>query len=576
MIYSSPMHYKIFRALHAFFSIPVVLGLIFSPNTLHADTMGSRAMAVTADSHATRAAYEVLQKGGNAVDAAIAAQWVLNVVEPQSSGIGGGGFFLYYDAAAKRIYAFDGREKAPEESHPEMFLEENGRPCQYKPDCITGGRPVGVPGVLKLLQHVYDRFGSKKFSFGELFDPGIKLAEDGFPISPRLAHFIKTEKDRLNHFESSKKVFLDSFGRPLLSGTLLVQPDLAATFRTIQKQGTTAFYEGEIAEDIVDAVRKSPLHRGNMKKTDLMYYEVKVREPVQGTYRGYDFFSMSPPSSGGTTLIEALNILEIYPMTSKARTADGVHLFSEAQKLAFQDRNESIGDPDFVKVPVMKLISKKYAAERAELIKMDSVIRDDETPSKTPPMDAPNTTHISIVDEQGNMAAFTSTIEDIFGSALMVPGRGFFLNNELTDFDLEPKNARGKLKANAPEGEKRPRSSMTPTFIFKQGKPVLVLGSPGGSKIIGIILNLVVNVLDFGMSIEAAMAAPRVINRAGSIEMEPNAYDMFELRRELERRGHSVVRTEAFGNAQAIYINPDSGVMTGVSDLRGEGEAAGY
>ena len=565
------MHSKIFRAL---FLMPVIFGLIFSPSILRADTMGTRAMVVTADPHATRAAYETLQKGGNAVDAAIAAQWVLNVVEPQSSGIGGGGFFLYYDDSAKRIYAFDGREKAPEESYPEMFLDASGKPCEYKPDCITGGRPVGVPGVLKLLQHVYDRFGSKKMSFGELFDPGIKIAEDGFPVSRRLAHFIKTEKDRLKHFEASKKVFLDSFGRPLVTGSLLVQPDLAATFRLIQKQGITAFYEGEIAEDIVDAVRKAPLHRGNMKKTDLMYYEVKEREPVQGTYRGYDFFSMSPPSSGGTTLIEALNILEIYPMTSKARTVDGVHLFSEAQKLAFQDRNESIGDPDFVKVPVEKLTSKNYAAERALRIRMDEAVGS-ETP-KSAPQDAPNTTQISIVDEQGNMVSFTSTVEDIFGSAMMVPGRGFFLNNELTDFDLVPKNELGKLKTNAPEGEKRPRSSMTPTFVFKKGKPVLVLGSPGGSRIIGIVLNLVVNILDFGLALEPAMAAPRIINRGGSVEMEPVAYDNFELRRKLEKRGHSVVRAEPFGNAQAIYINPESGVMTGASDPRGEGEAAGY
>lgn len=559
-----------------FFITPVIFSLLFPIDHLHADTMGTRAMVATADPHATRAAYEVLQKGGNAVDAAIAAQWVLNVVEPQSSGIGGGGFFLYYDAATKRIYAFDGREKAPEESHPEMFLDDAGKPCIFRPDCITGGRPVGVPGVLKLLQHVHERFGSKKISFAELFDRGVELAENGFPVSKRLAHFIETQKDRLQLFEASRKTFLDSFQRPLVAGTILQQPDLAATFRMIQKKGVTAFYEGEIAEAIVDAVRKSPVHPGNMKKTDMVYYDVKEREPVQGTYRGYDIFSMAPPSSGGTTLIEALNILEIYPMTSKARTADGVHLFAEAQKLAFQDRNDALGDPDFVKVPVDKLISKKFASERAQEIQMDKAAADTPLPARLP-TDASNTTHISIVDEQGNMVSFTSTIEDIFGSALMVPGWGFFLNNELTDFDIEPKKADGKLKANAPEGEKRPRSSMTPTFVFKQGKPVLVAGSPGGSKIIGIVLNVLINVLDFGMSLEPAMAAPRVIHRAaGSLEMEPIAYDTFELRRELERRGHSVLKVEPFGNAQVIYINPDSGVMTGASDPRGEGEAAGY
>lgn len=572
MIYSTPMHARIFKTI---ISLPIIFICAFPVSVIRADNMGTRAMVVTADPHATRIAYQILQSGGNAVDAAIAAQWVLNVVEPQSSGIGGGGFFLYYDASAKRIYAFDGREKAPEESYPEMFLEENGQPCVFRPSCITGGRPVGVPGVLKLLQHVYDRFSSKKYSFADLFDPGISLAEKGFPVSGRLAGFIEKEKDRLKLFEDSKKTFLDSFQRPLIAGTILKQPDLAATFRMIQKKGIMAFYEGEIADAIVDAVRHAPVKPGNMKKTDLMYYEVKSREPVRGTYRGYDLFSMSPPSSGGTTLVEALNILEIYPMNSEARTADGVHLFSEAQKLAFQDRNESLGDPDFVKVPVLQLTSKKFAADRAQQIKMDRAIDASSLPVKLP-TDSSNTTHISIVDEQGNMVAFTSTIEDIFGSAMMVPGWGFFLNNELTDFELEPKKADGKLKANAPEGEKRPRSSMTPTFIFKQGKPVMVVGSPGGSKIIGIVLNIIVNVLDFGMSLESAMRAPRVINRAGSIEMEPDAYNLYELRRELEKRGHSVVKVDPFGNAQAIYISPESGVMTGASDPRGIGEAAGY
>lgn len=530
-------------------------------------------MVAAADPHAVRAAYQVLEKGGNAADAAIAAQWVLNVVEPQSSGLGGGGFFLYYEASSKRIFTFDGREKAPAEAYPEMFLNKDGKPCVFK-DCATGGRPVGVPGTLKLLYQVYGRFSQKKLSFGELFEPAIQIADEGFPVSKRLAHFIDKEKGRLKQFEASRSIFLKN-GRPLEPGYILQEPDLAATFRLIQKKGPAVFYEGEIAEDIVDAVRHTSVHPGSMKLNDLKYYEVKERDPVAGHYRGYDIFSMGPPSSGGTTLIEALNILENYPLGSLGRTADGMHVFIEAQKLAFQDRNEYLGDPDFTRVPVAKLLSKAFAHDREQSIRMDKALPPGDRPAIVPPIESNYTTHICVVDQWGNMASFTTTIEDIFGSAMMVPGRGFFLNNELTDFDLSPKNEKGKLKSNAPEGEKRPRSSMTPVLVFKEGRPVLVVGSPGGSKIIGIVLNVVVNVLDFGMPLQAAVNAPRVVNRAGAVEMEPLLFDNEKLRGALQKRGHSIENVEPFGNVEAIYFDGGSGFIIGASDSRGEGEAMG-
>lgn len=563
------------RGLQRFFSaiLVVIFFLQFQIPAARA-AVGRKAMVTTADSRATRAALQILQKGGNAVDAAIAAQWVLNVVEPQSSGIGGGGFFLYYEASSGRIYTFDGREKAPAEAYPEMFLDEKGKACEFK-DCATGGRPVGVPGTLKLLNEVYERFSAKKLTFGELFEPAIQIAEEGFPVSRRLSRFIVKERDRLMKFEDSRKTFLDKEGMALKPGYILQQPDLAATFRAIQKKGYLVFYEGEIAEDIVEAVRYSKIHPGVMKMSDLKYYEIKERDPVRGTYRGYDIFSMGPPSSGGTTLIEALNIMELHPFAEYGRKPDGVHLFAEAQKLAFQDRNEYLGDPDFSKPPVEKLISKQHARDRAELIDFERAIPDTPLPMKVQP-ESNYTSHMSIVDERGNIVSFTTTIEDIFGCAMMVPGRGFFLNNELTDFDMLPKRENGKLKANAPEGEKRPRSSMTPTLIFSQGKPALVVGSPGGSKIIGIVLNIVANVLDLEMPLDQAVAAPRIVNRAGPVEMEPALFENDAQRASLAKRGHKIQKVEEFGNAQAIYFDRASGFIIGSSDPRGEGEAAGY
>ncbi len=550
----------------------LVLFLSFSINA-HA-AIGRRAMAVTADGRATRAALDVLQRGGSAADAAIAAQFVLNVVEPQSSGIGGGGFFVYYEASTKKIYTFDGREKAPAEAWPEMFLDANGKPCEFK-DCATGGRPVGVPGTPKLLQEVYSRFSLKKMTFADLLEPAVKIAEEGFPVSRRLSYFIGKERTRLAKFESSRAIFLDKNGAPLKAGHILQQPDLATTFRLIQKKGVNAFYEGELAEDIVDAVRHTSVHPGAMKLNDLKFYELKERDPVRGTYRGYDVFSMGPPSSGGTTIIEALNILEPYSVASYGRKAEGIHLFSEAQKLAFQDRNELLGDSDFGPVPVDKIISKAFAKERGELFSFDHAVPDTPLPMKMKP-ESSYTSHLSIADERGNIAVFTTTIEDIFGCAMVVPGRGFLLNNELTDFDMLPRGENGKLKPNAPEGDKRPRSSMTPTLVFKEGKPVLAVGSPGGSRIIGTVLNVIVNVLDFGMPLDKAMKAPRLINRAGSIEMEPELYNQTDLRHRLTLLGHKVEKAGPIGNAQAIYFDDLSGFLVGASDSRGEGEAAGY
>ncbi len=534
-------------------------------------------MVVTADPYATEAAVEVLQNGGNAVDAAIAAQWVLNVVEPQSSGLGGGGFFLYYEQATKRLYAFDGRETAPAAAFSEMFLDPaTGEPFPFKPERITGGLAVGVPGTLKLLKTVHDRFGSKKYSFAALFDPAIKLAEKGFPVSGRLAHFIDQEKKRLEIFSDSRRIFLDEKKEPRKTGFHLVQPELAATFREIRQNGIDSFYEGAIAHDMVDAVKNSPYRPGLLTADDLFYYKVQERQPVTGSYHGYHIVSMGPPSSGGTAVIEALQILEFYHLSAHGRTADGLHLFAEAQKLAFQDRNRLLGDPDFVSVPIERLISREYAKERAREIHFDDAIPTPEASVRPLHLEGTHTSHLSIVDEQGNLVAYTTTIEDIFGSALMVPGRGFFLNNELTDFDPVPRDTQGKLVPNAPGPKKRPRSSMSPTFVFQKDRPILIAGSPGGASIIPTVLNIVVNLIDFKMSAYDAVRAARVADKNGPLELEPGLFKNKKLRRDLERKGHLVTQSPVIGNAQVIFFDQKRRRFTGVSDPRGEGKAEGY
>lgn len=557
------------------FFVFFLCSLFLPSSSLHA-ALGRKAMVATADPHATRVALEVLQRGGNAVDAAVAAQWVLNVVEPQSSGIGGGGFFLYYEAATKRVYFFDGREKAPGEAYPEMFLDKHKKPYRFYPEAISGGLPVGVPGTLRMLSDVHSQFGSKTFPFATLFRPAIELAESGFPVSERLSRYIDQERKRLKKFEASRKIFLNKNGKAWKSGEILVQTDLAKTFRLIQQQGVTVFYEGEIARAIVDTVRNAPFHPGVMKKEDLLYYQVERRDPVHSTYRGYDLFSAPPPSSGGITLLETLNILENFPMSQYGRTADGVHVFAEAQKLAFRDRNRTIGDPSFVKTPMEKLLSKEVGKQHAEAIQMKEAIPSAEAASRPLKLENTHTSHISIVDERGNIAAFTTTIEYIFGCGMTVPGYGIVLNNELTDFDLIPRNEKGELMPNAPESDKRPRSSMTPTIIFKQGKPFMVVGSPGGSKIIGTVLNVITNVIDFGNNLEDAMKAPRLINRDGPIEIEPDLYHNRFLKRDLERRGHPIWNAEVLGNVQAILFDSENDFIYGESDPRADGEAMGY
>lgn len=532
---------------------------------------GKSAMVATAEAAATEAAVNVLREGGNAVDAAVAAQWVLNVVEPHSSGIGGGGFFVYYEAKTGKVYTFDGREKAPARAVPPMFLDEKGEPFNFWPERITGGLSVGVPGTLKLLSTVHQKFSSGKFTFGQLFEPAIQLAEKGFPVSPRLASFIQGEKDRLAMFPASREIFLDSDGNGKRPGEILRQPDLARTFRLIAEKGIGVFYEGEIAQDIVKAVGSAPFHPGLMTLEDVKSYQVAERPPVSAEYRGYEIYGAGPPSSGGTTVLETLNILKNYDFAGLDR-AEQVSLLGQAQFLSFKDRDEFLADPDFVDVPVERLLSDGYAESYARSIDLhqpDAVMKTRDQLEPAPAAaESTHTTHLSIVDPEGNIVAFTTTIEHMFGSALTVPGRGIVLNNELTDFAPYPEYA------NEPGPNKRPRSSMSPTIVFKDKKPVLVAGSPGGSKIIGIVINLLVNVLDLGMPLDKAMAEPRILDRDGPLEVEADFMKQEELVTTLKAWGFQVTSMDPMGNAQAILIR--DGQLIGESDPRGDGLAKGF
>jgi gamma-glutamyltranspeptidase/glutathione hydrolase len=527
-------------------------------------------MVVTANPYATRAALEILRKGGNAVDAAIVAQWVLNVVEPQGSGIGGGGFFVYFDAKTKRVHTLDGREKAPARTFPEMFLDLSGTAMPFYPGRMTGGLSVGVPGTLKLMKQVHERFGSGKFRFEELFEPAIELAEKGVPVFPRVASAIEEESVRLGSFESSRRIFFHPDGRPLGEGDRLVQKDLARTFRTIAQKGIHAFYEGEIAQAIVDAVQNAPIQPGLMEPLDLKIYEPVERRPLRGSYRGFEIFTMGPPSSAGVALIEILNILESHEALAQRPSADAFHLLIEAQKIAFEDRSNFLADPDFVKVPLDQLLSKEYAGQKRNQINLEKARPTGVLVHEASLEVRSSTTHVSIRDPEGNLVSYTGTIEYVFGSGMVVPGWGFVLNNELTDFDAEP----GKANSAAPG--KRPRSSMCPILVFREGKPFLAAGSPGGSLIIPTVQEVLTNLIDFQMPLEEAVAAPRFAARGGSVESEPGFLAMADRVNSLKARGHVFVLTPPFGNVQAILVDEQRKILQGASDPRGEGEALGY
>lgn len=565
----------------------------------------ARGMVACANAWAAQAGVDILRAGGNAVDAAIAAQLVLNVVEPQSSGLGGGAFMMIWEPGPEPGVVFlDGREEAPAAMTSDVFLTEKGEPIKFWPTRITGGRAVGVPGTPALLFRALNDHGSGKLSFAALAAAAIKLADEGFPVSERLAGSIRSNADRLARFEPSRAIFLHADGSPLRTGERLRNPDLAATLRLLGEEGAKAYYQGPVAEDIVATVQGCPVAPGSMTLEDLARYRAVRRAPVHGQYRGFDIWGVGPPSSGGTAVLEILQILEGWDLSAlQAGSVEEIHLLAEASRLTFADRERHLGDADFVDTSVSQLTSADFAARRRQRIDATRA-----TPSPVPAeidTEGTDTTHLSVVDSQRRMVAFTTTIEQGWGSASVVRGRGFLLNNELTDFSARPTLADGKPHPNRPEGGKRPRrtaldapeleggkrprSSMSPTLVLRDGKPRLTVGSPGGSRIIGIVAQTLINVIDHGMDIQAAIDFPRAFNRNGNTDLEWLYFDdpMLSLRTgarrtavRLRAMGHTVRqpsrRGRAFGGAHGVWISADGTRLEGGADPRREGVALGW
>ena len=541
-------------------------------------------MVAAANPLAVAAGHQMLQQGGNAVDAAIAVQMVLNLVEPQSSGIGGGAFMLFHHGRDGVLTAYDGRETAPAAAQPDRFLDNEGKPLKFY-DAVVGGRSVGVPGTLRMLELAHRQFG--KLPWARLFKPAIALAEQGFAVSPRLHGAIVGEKYLTQ--ERTRAYFRNPDGTPLAVGQTLKNPEFAVTLKRIAAEGADALYKGEIAHDIVATVRSAPTNPGDLTEADLTAYRAKVREPVCGWYRVYKVCGMSPPSSGGITVLQILGILEPYDMKALGgESLISVHLFSEAGRLAYADRNQYLADPDFVKPPP-GLIDPAYLRERSALIKLDASMGRAEPGVPAIPRPArkhaavpqrfgagaalefPSTSHISIVDRYGNALAMTTTIEDAFGSRLMT-GSGFLLNNELTDFAFEPV-VEGKPVANRVEAGKRPRSAMAPTIVYDaKGKIVMIAGSPGGSAIINYVAKTLIGVLDWGLDPQAAIDLPNVGSRNGPTELEKDT-PAVALEPKLKALGHEVRVMEHTSGLQAIVRTP--GGWIGGADPRREGAAAG-
>ncbi len=536
---------------------------------------GKHFMVAAANPLAVEAGRAVIARGGSAVDAAVAVQMVLNVVEPEASGIGGGAFLLHWSARDQRTRAYDGRETAPAAATPGLFLDAAGRPMAFF-DAVVGGRSVGTPGLLAMLELAHRRHGKR--AWRELFEPAIRLADEGFPVSPRLATLLENER-YLPTDPNARRLFYGADGTPRRAGEVIRNPALAETLREIAADGSRAFYTGEIAQDIVAAVHAHPTNPGLLSRADLARYRPVERPPVCGQYRHNRVCGMPPPSSGGLAVLQILGILESFPMAQVAQQQlMAAHLFSEAGRLAYADRNLYVADPDFVAVPMRGMIDPAYLRERADLIHLSRSLGR-AAPGVPPGAARPHlavsperasTSHFSIVDAEGNAVAMTTSIENAFGSRIMV--RGFLLNNQLTDFSFAPETA-GRLVANRVEPGKRPRSSMAPTLVFdRAGRLTHVLGSPGGSLIINYVAQALVAMIDWRDDAQRAISIGHYGSRNGPTELERGT-DSAGLARGLGLLGHDVRVMDMTSGLHAIERVP--GGWLGAADPRREGAAAG-
>lgn len=533
-------------------------------------------MVAAANPHAVDAGYEVLRRGGSAVDAAVAVQAMLGLVEPQSSGPGGGAFILYWDNEESKLYSIDARETAPMDATESLFLDEEGNAPKWI-DAVVGGRSVGTPGVIRGLELAHKRWG--KADWSSLFSQTIELSKEGFEVSPRLAKLVEMEiNPGVKKMPAASNYFFPN-GEPLAAGSTLKNLDYANSLSLIAEQGADALYQGELAEKIVNAVQNSPIEPGVLSLKDLSQYKAKLREPVCSVYRQYQVCGMGPPSSGGITTLQTLGVLENFELGElEPNSEQFVHLFTQASRMAYADRNQWIADPDFVEMPVEAMLDKTYLSSRADKITENDMGKAKPGVQLQPgyeqdiAYELPNTSHVSIVDAEGNVLSMTTSIEMGFGSTVMAGG--FLLNNQLTDFSLAPGDGKEKY-ANRVEAGKRPRSSMDPIIVLdEKGEQVLhALGSPGGSRIINYVSQTLVGMLDWNLNVQEAINLGHVTNRNDYTSLEKGR-DISELKAVLEKRGHDVKVIDLNSGLHGVSIDSE-GTLIGGADPRREGVAKG-
>ncbi len=519
---------------------------------------------------------DILAAGGNAIDAGVAVAFALAVTLPRAGNIGGGGFMLVHDAKTGETHAIDYREMAPAGATRDMFLDADGNADSEL--SRYSGAASGVPGTVAGMKMALDQYGSMEWA--DVIAPAIKLAEEGITVTPDLADSLEAMKERLTAYPSAAAIFYKDGGELYRPGETLVQADLAATLKTIAAEGPDGFYKGPVAAAIAKAVTDAG---GAMTVEDMANYKAIMREPVKGTYRGYEIVSMPPPSSGGVHLIQILNTLEGYPIGALGEnSAETIHLMAEAMKLAYADRSEYLGDPDFVDVPVSELMSKEYAADMRSKISASFAMPSEQIkPADLAPYESDQTTHYSIIDKEGNAISNTYTINFSYGSGLVADGTGVLMNNEMDDFSAKPgvPNAYGLIggDANAVEAGKRPLSSMTPTIVNKDGEVWLVTGSPGGARIITTVLQVIMNMIDHDMNVAEASTVARVHHQWLPDELRIEEGISLDTQRALQAKGHVISLQEVMGSTQSVMKDPETGFLLGASDPRRAGAATvGY
>ncbi|ANJ10250.1 gamma-glutamyltransferase [Streptomyces parvulus] len=567
---------------------PTPHGAPGAPKTPVAVGYGGAVASVAPD--ASAAGIEVLRKGGNAVDAAVATAAALGVTEPYSAGVGGGGYFVHYDAKSRTVRTIDGRETAPRTADANLFTE-NGKPIPFS-DAVSSGLAVGTPGTPATWQRALDRWGTRKLA--SVLEPAERLARHGFTVDDTFRSQTAANEQRFRYFPDTAELFLPGGELPVV-GSTFKNPDLARTYRELGREGVGALYRGELGEDVVATVNKPPVdpdsgwnaRPGDLSAEDLAAYEAEFQAPTRTSYRGLNVYSIAPSSSGGTTVGEALNILERTDL-SEASKARYLHRFIEASRISFADRGRWVGDPAFEDVPTRELLSQRYADSRACLIKDDAVLTSPLAPgdprhpaacagggtAAPTTYEGENTTHLTVADKWGNVVAYTLTIEQTGGSGITVPGRGFLLNNELTDFSFAPANP-AVHDPNLPGPGKRPRSSIAPTVVLdRHHKPVVAVGSPGGATIITTVLQTLTGFIDRGLPLVDAIAAPRASQRnAAQTELEPGLYDS-PLRGRLEALGHSFKENPEIGAATGVQRLPDGRWLAAAEKQRRGGGSA--